>query len=157
MSRKSAVLAQTIANVLMVEERCMKNSLGVVYDVMETLGHEEDDIASAVGFLESIPTHSTGMIYRQDESITFPGKGMGKILTPEARNILSLMEQYSVLDSHTIVDILDRIEVSSFEKGDALNLEELKSIINGVIIDNITLGVEDMVRMASESWGAALH
>ncbi|ADU65006.1 hypothetical protein Selin_0250 [Desulfurispirillum indicum S5] len=155
-SNKHTQLAQTIVNMLMIEERSLSD-VDAIYDVMETLGHREEDIGAAVSFLESIPSHSAGLIYRSGQGITYPSKSIGKILNAEAKNILSLMEQFNVLDNHTIEDILDRVEMASFEKGDALDLDEMKGIINHVILDNITLGVEDMVRMANEPWGTALH
>lgn len=157
MNERVGSAVSLVTNYLMVQGRSLDDTAGI-FDTMETLGYEEGEISAALHFIEGIPAHSGWQFYGTEPFRRRPlHLRLADILTSEARNILILMEQFHILDAPTVDDVLDRVEMAYAEQQEAVDLDEMKGIINSVIMDNLAHGVDDMIRMAAEKWGRPPH
>ncbi|WP_027390822.1 DUF494 family protein [Chrysiogenes arsenatis] len=157
MNAEISKLLKVIANFVMLEEISIDHT-DEIFDAMEMLGYDEDDINSALVLMDAIPVHSVGTVYGGASVSQFSyTMRVAGILTMEASNILLMMDRFDILDSYTVEEIIDRAEVYSNSKGGRVDLEEMKGIINNVILENVTHGVDDVIRIASEGWGAVDH
>lgn len=154
MNEEIAKLLKVIANFVMLEEISIDHT-DEIFDAMETLGYDEDDINAALTLMDTIPAHSLGTIYGDASLNQFSyTMRISDILTMEASNILLMMDRFDILDSYTVEEIIDRAEAYSYSKGGRVDLEEMKGIINNVIFEDVTHGVDYVIRIANDGWGA---